>query len=212
MATLKYSDFIDEVLPFLAADPSNPVTENAIKRAVIEFCAGSWIWKYLPDATSTVSGEAEYDLEPPAGADVSVVMHVALDGVQLTHKSLEWLDSELPRWRTTTGTPKYFSQVNSEQIVLAPAPDYGVTDGLSMTLALQPSQTATGFPSWIGNQYFEDLANGAISKLMLMPNKPWTDLKTGADRRNSFQAAIANARASAVRSLARAEIHSRSHH
>ena len=212
MANVKYSDLLDEVLPYLAADPSNPVTENAIKRAVIEFCAGSWIWKYLPDPSSTVSGEAEYDLEPPAGTDVTVVMHVALDGVALSHKPLEWLDMELPRWRTTTGTTKYFSQINSEQIVLAPTPDTSMTDGLSMTLALQPSQTATGFPSWISNQYFEDLANGAISKLMLMPNKPWTDLQTGADRRNTFQAAIANARASAVRSLARAEIHSKSHH
>ncbi len=212
MANVKYSDLLDEVLPYLAADPSNPVTENAIKRAVIEFCAGSWIWKYLPDPSSTVAGEAEYDLEPPSGADVTVVMHVALDGIPLSHKPLDWLDMELPRWRTTTGAAKYFSQVTSEQIVLAPTPDTSMTDGLSMTLALQPSQTATSFPAWISNQYFEDLANGAISKLMLMPNKPWTDLPTGADRRNAFQAAIANARASAVRSLARAEIHSKSHH
>ena len=139
-------------------------------------------------------------------------MHVALDGVPLTHKSLEWLDVELPRWRTTTGTPKYFSQVDSQQIVLAPGPDYGVTNGLSMTLALQPSQSATGFPSWIGNQYFEDLANGAIARLMIMPNKPWTDLINGAARRAAFESGMNNARASAVRSLARAEIRTRSHH
>lgn len=212
MATLKYSDFIDEVLPYLAADPSNPVTENAIKRAVIEFCAGSWIWKYLPDPSSTTAGEPYYDLEPPTGADVTVVMHVALDGMPLTHRSIEWLDVELPRWRTTTGTPKYFSQTDSEQILLAPAPDSSMTDGLTMTLAVQPSQSATAIPAWLGNQYFEDLSNGAIARLMLMPNKPWTDLINGADRRNLFQAAIANARATAVRSLARAEIHSKSHH
>ena len=212
MATTKYADLLDEVLSYLAADPSNPVTENAIKRAVIEFCAGSWIWKYLPDTLTTLSGEAFYDLEPPTGADVSVVMHVALDGVPLTHKSIEWLDVELPRWRTTGGTPKYFSQIDSEQIVLAPMPDAGVTNGLSMTLALQPSQSATGFPAWIGNQYFEDLVNGALSRLMLMPNKPWTDIINGAGRRAAFDAAMNNARASAVRSLARAEIHSKSHH
>ncbi len=212
MATTKYVDLLDEVLPYLSADPSNPVTENAIKRTVIEFCAASWIWKYLPDTITTLAGEWFYDLEPPTGADVAVVMHVALDGVPLTHRTLEWLDVELPRWRTTTGTPKYFSQVDSEQILLAPGPNYGVTNGLSMTLALQPSQSATGFPSWIGNQYFEDLANGAIARLMIMPNKPWTDLINGAARRAAFEAGMNNARASAVRSLARAEIHTKSHH
>lgn len=212
MATTKYADLLDEVLPYLAADPSNPVTENAIKRAVIEFCAGSWIWKHLPDGQTTFAGEPTYDLEPLTGSDVSVVMHVAYDGVPLLHKPLEWLDVELPRWRSTTGTPKYFSQINSEQIVLAPIPDAGLINGLTMTLALQPSQTATGFPSWIGNQYFEDLANGALARLMLMPNKPWTDLQNGAARQMVFNAAVSNAKANAVRSLARAEIHTKSHH
>ena len=31
MANIKYSELLDEVLPYLAADPSDPVTENAIK-------------------------------------------------------------------------------------------------------------------------------------------------------------------------------------
>lgn len=204
MANVKYSELLDEVLPSLPADPSDPVTENAIKRAVIEFCASSWIWRYIPDPLSVVAGEAFYDLEPPAGADIATVIDVALNNVPLTPKAIEQLNAEIPGWRTTQVTPKYFTQVDTEQIILAAVPPTSITDGLTMTLALQPNQSATGFPKWIFNQYIYALADGALAKLMLMPNKPWTDAKTGADRRNRFEAAIANARNSVTSGLGRA--------
>jgi hypothetical protein len=196
----------------LAADPSNPVTENAIKRAVIEFCRESWVWKFLPDPQSVVAGEAFYDLEPDTGTDVAAVIGAAYNGVPLINKTLDWLDGELPNWRTTSATPKYFTQVDTEQIVLAALPDANITNGLTMTLALQPAQATTSFPGWIWSQHVEEITAGAVARLMLMPGKPWTDLATGADRRRVFDNAIANARASAVRALSRADIRVKSHH
>lgn len=204
MANIKYSELLDEVLPYLAADPSNPVTVNAIKRSVIDFCSGSWIWQYLPDPLDVVAGEAFYTLEAPPGTDISVVMDVSHNNVPLTNKTTSWLDHEIPGWRTERKNPKYFTQVDTEQIVLAAVPDLNITSGLSMTFALQPSQSASSFPKWIFNQYVYALADGAISKLMLMPGKPWTDTQNGADRRTRFEQAIANARNSAASAVGRA--------
>lgn len=204
MANIKYSELIDEVLPALAADPSDPVTENAIKRAVIEFCSSSWIWKYLPDPMDVVAGEAYYDLEPLSGTDITTMMDVLHNNVPITPKTTTQLDNEIPGWRTTKLTPKYYTQVDTEQLILAPVPADNVASGLTMTLVLQPSQTATGFPKWIFNQYIYALADGAISKLMLMPGKPWSDAATGLDRRARFENAIANARNNSVSALGRA--------
>lgn len=201
MANIKYSELLDEVLPYLAADPSDPVTENAIKRTVIEFCAGSWIWKHLPDPLDVVAGEATYDLEPLSGTDVTTVLAAELDGVPLAPKDVPWLNREIPRWRTVQARPKYFTQIDTEHVILAALPDANITAGLTLTLALQPSQAATSFPKWIFNQYLYVLAEGALAKLMMMPNKPWTDIKNGADRRTKFEAGMANARASAVSAL-----------
>lgn len=212
MANSKYSDLIDDVLPSLAADPSDPVTEHAIKRACIEFCNGSWIWKHLPDAIDVVAGEAFYDLEAPQGTDISAVMDVAHNNVPLTAKSVAWLDAQLPGWRTTRAAPKYYTQVDTEQVIVAAVPDAGISGGLTMTLALQPSQSATGLPKWIFNQYLYVLADGAMSKLMLMPGKPWTDLANGQDRRTRFEQGIANARTSALAALGRAAQRSTSQH
>lgn len=212
MANIQYSDLISEVLPQLAADPSDPVTEQAIKRAVIEFCRESWVWQYLPDPQNVRAGVLEYDIEFPSGADVATVIDVEYNRVPLTPKSVAWLNKEIPGWRTNSAAVKHYTQVDTEQVILAPLPAENITGGLSMTVALQPSQTATGFPKWIWNQYVYQIAEGAIAKLMLMPNKPWTDLVNGQDHRNRFEAAFNDARASAVAALGRAPVRSASQH
>lgn len=212
MANIKYSELLDEVLPNLAADPSDPVTENAIKRAVIEFCEKSWIWQHLPDALDVTAGEATIDLEALPGSDIAAVMAAALDGNPLDAKSLDWLNSNVPRWRTDRTTPRYYTQVDTERLILAGVPDASSTGGLSLTLALQPSHNATGFPKWIFNQHVYALADGAMAKLMLMPAKPWTDVVNGQDRRAKFDAAIANARAAVVAGLGRAALRVAAHH
>lgn len=206
MANTQYSDLISEVLPQLAADPSDPVTEQAIKRAVIEFCRESWVWRYIPDTQDVVAGLLEYDLEPPQGADVVAVLDVQVNNVPVTSRTIEMLNQEFPGWRTTSKTTKHFTQVDTSQILLAPLPEVGITAGLSMTLALQPKLTATSFPSWIANQYMERLADGAVGRLMLMSNKPWSDPANGADHRRRFEAAIANARNDAASALGRAPV------
>lgn len=212
MANIKYSDLLDEVLPNLAADPSDPVTENAIKRSVIEFCSGSWIWKYLPDPVDVIAGENAYDLELPSGADVTTVLSAEIDGVPLKPRDVPWLNKEIPNWRTTQAHPKYFTQVDTEQVILAALPCANIREGLTLTLALQPSQTSNGFPKWIFSQYIYILADGAISKLMMMPGKPWTDIPNGTERRARFDAGVANARASAVSALGSAPLRTASQH
>lgn len=212
MANINYSELLREVLPNLAADPSEPVAVNAIKRAVIEFCAGARVWQHLPDALDVTAGELTADLEPEQGADVSIVMHVALHGVPLENKSIDWLDQNSPGWRSVPGTPRYFTQIDTEQIILAPLPAASARQALVMTLALKPSHSASGFPRWLFNQYLYDLANGATARLMLMVNKPWTDIAGGADRRTQFEQAMSNARGHAAHGLGRAPVRTGSQH
>jgi hypothetical protein len=206
VATTRYSDLLTEVLPNLAADPSDPVTENAIKQTVIELCAEAWLWRYIPDPLDVDAGESYYDLEPPTGADVTAVFSAEVDGVALENVTIDWLNANQPRWRSERDTPKFFTQLDPEQIILAKVPASYVMGGLTMTLVLQPSQSATGFPSWIASQHLYTIATGAMSKLMLMPGKPWTNLQVGSLNGGIFSNAIAMARLKAANSLSRAPL------
>ncbi len=212
MANKKYADLVNEVLPYLAADPSDPMTEQAIRRAVIQFCAESWIWKVFQDPVSVIAGINQYDLEPETGSDVAAVAAVELDGRTIDAKSPVWLNKEIPRWKTVTGTPKYFTQMDTDSLYLAPLPQDSQRNALTITLALQPSQKSDGFPLWIYNQYADALVQGAVSRLMLMSGKPWADPANGLDHRNTFTSEIANARNDAVSALGIAPVRVTSQH
>lgn len=212
MALIKYADLIDDVLPHLAADPSDPVTENAIKRTVIEFCAGSWLWRSFPDPVTVKAGVNTYDLDAESGTDVTTVLAAEFDGLPLKARDIPTLNADIPRWRTVSGAVKYFTQIDTETIILAPLPDVTMNKGLTLTLALQPNQKADGFPGWIYNQYIYALVDGAVSRLMLMPNKGWSDAANGLNLRAKFEAAIANARNAAVSALGVAPTRTRPQH
>lgn len=212
MANIKYSDLIRDVLPFLASDPSDPFTETVIKRAAIEFCRESWVWKHVTEAEDVTVGEDTYDIDIPNGSAVAMVMDVGLNGVPLEAKQVDWLNINVPTWRTNASTPKYYTQTEPGQIMLAPTPSENTAGALVITVALQPARSATGFPEWISNKFPYAITDGALAKLMLVPGKPWTDLAGGADRRVLFDAAIANARAMAASGLGRAPIRSSTQH
>lgn len=211
MATTKYSDITSEVLPLLAAFPPDPLVENVIKRSVIEFCSDSLIWKHLPDPLDVEAGESGYIIEVPSGSEVATVMSVAFDGDKIEPRSTEWLDTELIGWRADLATPKYFTQVESNQIILAPVPDSNITGGLVLTIALRPQINSIGFPKWIANKYLYQIADGAASKLMLMSGKAWSDPANGAYRKSQFDSAIAEARETSAKGLGRSVIRTTSY-
>jgi len=212
VANVKYSDLVSEVLPVLAADPSDPVTEAAIKRAAIQFCKESWIWKYIQDPLDLVAYENTYDLEPPQGAAVAGVMSVVLGDLKLEPRHADWLDIDMPGWLSKNGQPKFFTQIDPDQVILAPAADYNLTAGVHMTLALAPEVKSNAIPGWIANDYLYDIVDGALSYLMRMPKQEWSDGPLALDYEKKFHAAIANARADSMGALGRAPTRTTSQH
>lgn len=212
MATIKYTDLLSEVLPHLTADPSEPAAVAALSNAVIEFCARSLVWRFYADAIDVTAGESTYQLEPPANADIATVLSCKYDGKNIDHKSTDDLDDLMPTWQTESSTVKWFTQVDTESVILAPLPDETISQGLLFVLALQPRRSSFSFPRWIASQYMEALAAGAIARLAGMNNKPWSDAETADRKRKEFDAAIASARGSGLKGLGRAVTRTSSYH
>lgn len=193
VANSDYSELLGDVLPYLAADPSDPVTEGAIKRAVIEFCSQTGVWLYPCAPMNVEAGVLTYQLTPPIDAMVVGVADVFYDGHQIDAKSFASLNATKPGWMTNHGTPDAYTQVESDRLILAPLPSANLAGGLVFTLKLAPTYDAISAPAWLLSKYRNALAEGALSRLMLMPNKPWTDTQNGIDRRTRFESHIANA-------------------
>lgn len=202
MANTDYSDMLGEVLPYLAADPSDPVTEGAIKRAVIEFCTRTWLWKHASFTVDVAAGVSSYTLTPPTGSIVVEVLDMRFNGSPITGSAFASLNATQPGWMTEQGTPRTYTQIESDRVILTPTPDATQVGALVATLILAPGYDSTGAPQWIMSKYRYALAEGAISRLMLMPGRPWTDLQGGIDRRDRFESHMANARMDATHGTA----------
>ena len=209
---MKYTAFVPDVKVQLTADPSDLVVENAIKNAAIELCRNSWVWREYASATTVTANEPRIDIELPAGSDLVTVLTVTLDGLLLDPESGDRLDTLYPRWATDTGAPKRYTQTDMSSLILSPVPDANYPDALVIYYAVAPKRSATSLPDWIANDFWEDIVNGSLARLMMMSNRPWTDLDNGGMRRRQFDAAIGLARDSALRALGRAPTRVTAHH
>lgn len=211
MSTTKYTDLFNEVLPELPGVGTD-LAANAIRNTVIEFCQMSWCWRSFMDPAPVLAKINAYELDPPTGADVVQVLVVKVDGKEIDPISEDDLTATCPRWQTETGTPKYFLTDDPSQILLAPVPDTKIANGLTITLALQPTRTSTNFPSWIWTRYFDALSAGAKARLMAMPGKPWTSPQLYQLYRAQFETGAAVAKMESMKSLSRAVLRTTSYH
>lgn len=209
---MKYTALVPDVLAHLTADPSDPVTEGAVRNAVIEFCARSRIWRAYADGIDVVAGEGSYDIELPSGADLACVLSATLDGMPLDLESPDRLDAAAPTWRTDTGAGRRLTQTDMASVLVTPVPAAAIATGLVLSYALMPKRSASVFPDWIAAQHWEGLTAGAMYRLMLMRGRPWSDEKTGIEKRQQFNTAISSAKESATRGLSRAPTRTTSQH
>lgn len=177
-----------EVLPHVSECPI-PIVDDAILKAVIEFCNRSRAYRFSPSAISVVAGTANYAVSDlPAGMVIAWLLAAELDD-----DPLDLLDpGTIPQsWATETGSPSTAIVYSETTIGLRKAPD--AAGSLSVKLALRPALTATTYPDEFHNLYQERIAAGALAKLYAQPNRPWSNPLLVADCRSRFDSGILDA-------------------
>lgn len=200
-----YTNLYDEVLPDVPG-VTPAVALNAIRNACIEFCSKSNIWVVDHDPIASIADEPVYQFEPPNGTVVSSVVVARFAGFELDPATQGELSEEYGDWQSKSGTPEYFIQENSEELILCPKPIAAVADALKMKVSLKPSRKSTGIEGWIVESYQEELAHGAKAKLFAMNKKPWSSAELAGFHLSAFEAAIAAAKMAAAKSLGRGKL------
>lgn len=195
MSSVKWETILNDVMPHLPGCETNIALHN-IKRAAIEFCEKSKYFRAETDLVDVAAGEREIDIDSPVTGTVVVkVLDTFFDGKELTTKSVSALNVEMPDWRTSTGEPSAFTQLSPSALLLAPVPDAPTTSGLQMTVALAPTYESSGIERYIPQHFIEGIAAGALARMLVMQNKPWTDPALAAVFANRFNNEIAAASA-----------------
>lgn len=176
---ITYESLLPEILPMVPGCPDTLI-ENNIRAAVVELCDKASVYQAELDPVTTVSGLFEYDLEPPSGTSVRKILWATHQGKDLEPTTTTLLEQRLPKWREDSGLPEYFIQQNSATFILAPIPSVTIVGSTIIRAVLRPTHTSTACDNDVMNDYRDTIINGALFRLLRIPNKDWSDMKGAA--------------------------------
>lgn len=182
---------IESLVPKVKREaPSCPsfIAIEELRNTITDFCINTDI--YLADLSlfQTVTGINEYesaDLDIPVGSELNHILdffcEVGESAAQLSEKNLTRLEPKSLIGKPSlfdlygSGKPKYYSQKDQETILIAPTPNQNYS--LYALYSLKPTATATTIPNIIVNEYQETIVHGALYRLQMMKDSPWSDVQ-----------------------------------
>lgn len=196
MAEAAWSTFYPDVLIHVPGCPL-PLVDHHLRAATIDLCQRSKRLKFDMPAFDTVAGQPTYPLSPGTNMETVSILSAAVSGRLIdpaTRAELSIGDD----WSTETGEPtKYLMDGDDETVRLWKIADavYPVT----LTLAIKPSESATGVEQWFADRYRRTIARGALAELLALPKQAWTDLPMAAIRFEQFEAGVRSAEAQGIK-------------
>lgn len=195
MSSVSYDSFLPHVLPYVPGCFEGQAVV-AIRNACVDFCRDSLVLQQDMDPISTQAGVNTYEIDVPSGYLLSQVLALYYLGLRLERKSQLELERLYTRdWQSLVGTPKVFTQFTHNEVTLALKPEAGVASSLTGRIALVPTRASTTVDSVLLERYLDEIAHGAIARLKLTPDQPYTDPQGAAVYGAEFRAGANRAQA-----------------
>jgi hypothetical protein len=209
MATI--DDFMPEVSPEVNGCPE-PSIIIAIRNSLIEFCEKSLYWAVNLDQINVVAGKHTYDLvSPESDSFIAGILVASHEVVPLVPTTEDLLDLEWPSyinkyknvlryglgdpWRATTSEkPALFFSPTHREIRLVGIPTADLAGGLTIKAGLKPSRDSEEVGDIVYEDYSEQIAWGALYRLMMQPNKKWSNKKSAIDYKALFDQSVSEAK------------------
>lgn len=189
---ISYETLLPEILPMVPGCPDTLI-ENNIRAAVIELCEKASTYQAELDPLTTVANIYEYDLEAPAGTTVQKILWVTHAGKDIEPLTSALLEQRLPKWREGNGVPEYYVQQSPSLVWLAPIPTVTSVSSTIVRAVLKPTHTSTACDDSVMNDYRDTIINGALFRLLRIPNKDWSDLQGASVYGQLFSQGVENA-------------------
>lgn len=163
--------FVTTVLRDVPGCPNALIKEEVLSSA-IEFCERSGI--YTTKLTESVLKDAEtHDITVPENTGLVDINKIVVDDVT-TYE----IDND--------GVTIDFDGKAASNYTMA------------VYVSLKPLRSATALPDFLFNDWFQPIAAGAKAKLMVMPEKPWTNPKAFGVHAQVFESGVGSAMQRAI--------------
>lgn len=205
MTYVSYDEFLPEVLPYVHDCPQ-PVALNAIRNACIEFCEKSQWLVYEHDPISYTANVGSYEFDPPTDTNVARVLSAWSSNIPIIPKGQDELEAMYGyAWREVSGSPRFYVQMNPDEIVLVPKPEVFQSQALKMIVVIKPLRSSSAVAPSVYEDHAETIAFGARARLYDTPGQPYSDPAQAVKFRGWFEAAIGEAKIARNKGLTRAQ-------
>lgn len=207
MANKTFNSLVNRLAPHVPGCPY-PIIEQYIRDAAIEACERTLAWRYKQPKIRLTPGVYDYPYETPSHTEVHAFITVAVNGRQMQPITLEHLHELFPEWPDLSAdqraTPRYISQLDPDNFVIASIPDSAESYDVRMIVALKPLRTATSMDQTVMDDLENVIMHGALQHLMLLPDRDWSDANLAAYHARQYLYKITERRARANLGAARA--------
>lgn len=187
-------DLLPYILPKAKGCPAVLATLNA-RLAVIELCSKALIWREYQTSVPTVALQTAYAYAPAANQQVVKLLSLTLSGADV-----DVVDPAMGKAFDSAGYAGPYAYGSFIGFELHPAQTADLP--IVTYSAVAPSITATTIPDAMG-QYIEDIANGALARILSVKDKEYSDPNGAALAMGLWMQAIDSAKTDAMEGFAR---------
>jgi hypothetical protein len=206
---LAYTTYVPDVLIYAPGAPQLTIVD-ALRKSARQFFYESLAFRAWLDPFDLTINVSTYDLDAdlPVETDLAQIMLVNCDNLTIdeaTHDEFLRLD---PKWPTLTGTnPSYYTALNHKgHFSITPVPTATITNAFNVQVAVYPSLASTGIEQGYFEEFKDGIIDGALSRLLAMPDRPWTDVKMAVVRLTDFQRQVLFAKIQASKGNVRRDV------
>ena len=195
---------LSTLVPDLRTDiPEIPsfIAQRYLLRIIRDFCEQTRAWR-VSGSITTVANVATVSITgvlPNVNSELVDVISIknSSGGEPLVPRTIVWLDENLSAWRLDSSTAaNYYVRDSNINLRLVPMP--ASTAIYNIRIAVKPTLSATTLDDTLANKFREVFISGALSMILTIPRKPWTDLQTAGVHAGRYERGMVDAKAEAT--------------
>lgn len=199
---MTFDDFLPFIWPSCTTCPRDTVVHHT-RLAAIDFCWRTHVWREDLDTLLGDGFSNDYALALDDQTEVAKLLAVTVKDSStarpVEHTIVESIEG---RSLMRSGCTDPVAWTNDRRtLFLLPTPRQGAE--IDVFAALKPSLSAFSFPAEVFAHHAQEIAHGALARILAMPKGDWTDTATAALELAAFNSAVSSAAIQTERGFAR---------
>jgi len=191
----------DKLIPRIQGEvPACPdfIIQSRIQETAMDYFRETKIWKIDLDISPTIRNLADYDIDVNNRQAICEILWVNYQDKPLAPKTERQLYQIDPAWRSTKGSPRYYTRLTPDTFTIAPIPEITESNALAARAAVYPTVTATRMDSAMFDDNYNALVTGTLARVLMMTGKIWYDPQLGMVAIEQYKNEVADAKQRAI--------------